>query len=206
MERMNRHEQIRVLNELLNPKMYEYVGCGSSRLVFRSLRDNTIMKVAVGIGALTQNSAEIKAYADYGEDYPLAAIYRYGGVLEEMERVYVFYDQEGQQKSALALKKHGFEDAARIGNQRHCDRIEYIAGELSDIFGETEDNYQLGVTADGRIVSYDYGFDSNSSRTQIGSAECLSNKTSIANYIKYIIKLLKLKRPLTIHHNVLDSL
>ena len=148
------------------------IGRGSSRIVYvHPFNQNLIVKVAVGANAFRQNVCERKVYAARGDEY-CARIEEYGRfciVMERLVRIYDVYD---------------FED-------NMPDEVEYVVNALEDLLGGTEDNYQIGETADGRFVAYDYGF-STEVDSQCGWAQEVYSKA----YLIQARKILAQKRPI----------
>ena len=51
-----------------------------------------IIKLAMGLGGLSQNQLEILTYQQYGESHPLAQIFAAGRYVEIMEKLEIEYD------------------------------------------------------------------------------------------------------------------
>lgn len=144
---------------------------------------NLVIKVAMGIGGQTQSNREIATFLDYGDEY-LARIYAYGRIIEIMEKVnelskaYREWDdcEEGElfinaygldkELNANRLDEDGYYSTPRLlplgakeEDKAEFDKAMSTIEALNDIFGETGDNGQIGRASDGRIVAYDYGFD-----------------------------------------------
>lgn len=147
-----------------------------------------VVKVAVGIGGQTQMSREITAYNKYGDEYPLAAVFAYGRFIEIMEKVelvdyeyrnyyecgifelfyYVYggtyYNDRGEEMSwedddYRYTFMERYPDDANSERIRNHEMIIDTIESLTDIFGETGDNAQLGYSViDDCIKCYDYGF------------------------------------------------
>ena len=59
--------------------------------------------------------------------------------------------------------------------------------ELTDLFGETSDNAQLGYNDNGDLVAYDYGFKSESSQYLCSRInDCTYTKRNWEKYIRFI--------------------
>lgn len=147
-----------------------------------------IVKIALGIGGINQNNREVQAYLTYGKNYPLARIARSGKFVVIMEQldllddiyrdceVYDFgcwedlydyvNDVEGAYREFIndldptVEDKDDFEfnDLSATYPKREVLAVWDAICELSDLFGDTSDNAQLGYNSDGDIVCYDYGF------------------------------------------------
>lgn len=193
MERLSNRQEIRLLKELKNPKKYKFLDSGSSRLIFSSLSENKVVKLAVGLGALRQNQAEVDAYRDFGDSHIFATIFKYGNYLEVMERVIPVAEQDEYFYDTLErLHKSG------NTNMRLIDDVHESADE---ILGETEDNNQIGLTKEGRFVLYDYGFKTGQTGSNIGDADSL-NLNKVNTYIDALCDAIENKRP----SNRLDAL
>lgn len=142
---------------------------------------NLVIKVAMGIGGQTQSNREIATFLDYGDEY-LARIYAYGRIIEIMEKVdeldstyreWDYYSEGELFVNIYGVNEELNEEFMEDGKYRsEClplgakeeDKAEFEKAmstieALNDIFGETSDNGQIGRASDGRIVAYDYGFD-----------------------------------------------
>lgn len=158
---------------------------------------NCVIKLALGIGGQNQSNREIKSYIEYGDYYPLAKIYAYGRFIEIMEKVdkvddnfrcysdYSYYD--------LFTMVYGYEDPLdgeryvdypEDADQKEIDEYETIFDtiyRLEELFGETDDNGQLGYNAEGNLVCYDYGFLVDSDEEWSSMLSVLLHKTNIYN-------------------------
>lgn len=159
------------------------IDSGSSRLVFIDPRNRQrVVKVAVGAFALRQNKMEVRMWNDYGDCGNLAQIFEYGRYVVVMERCERTYDYNSSYEAPEEIR----------------DEVEAISGWLESILTETEDNYQVGRTFDGRWVSFDYGFDpAYDSDVQCGHASHLSYDTGKTNYLQTLRRILVAKKPST---------
>lgn len=132
----------------------ELVECG---LPDAFTRDEYVVKVAFGNG-IEQNLREIELYQEHGDYSPLAEIVFRGRHIEIMERVLAldFRDYEGLAYDVFLECVE--EDYGDRFSQQQIDAAYDVMNELGDFNGCTSDNGQLGVTADGLVVAYDYGF------------------------------------------------
>ena len=169
MKKMSANQERKLLRALENCKP---IGRGSSRIVYvHPFNPNLIVKVAVGAAAFKQNVCERRTYEELGDKY-CARIEEYGRfciVMERLVRIYDYYDFE--------------EDTP--------DEVSDVMDALTDFLGDTEDNYQIGQTADGRFVAYDYGF-SMDADDQCGWAQEVYSKA----YVIQARKILAQKRPI----------
>ena len=169
MKKMSANQERKLLRALENCKP---IGRGSSRIVYvHPFNKNLIVKVAVGANAFKQNVCERKVYDALGDEY-CARIEAYGRfciVMERLVRIYDYYDFEEEMP----------------------DEVSYVMDALTDFLGDTEDNYQIGKTADGRFVAYDYGFSTDADE-QCGWAQEVYSKA----YLIQARKILVQKRPI----------
>ena len=141
-----------------------------------------VVKVAVGLGGINQTNIEANAYRNYGDEF-LARIYFLGHYVEIMERVECFeylrryaenyrddfieeashyigihvdYDEEDEEEGTDYL--HRLNQNELIST---LHTIYDVIEQLDAINNITNDNGQIGRTADGRMVAYDYGFTVN---------------------------------------------
>lgn len=141
----------------------EYLDCGSSRAVY-GLNKYFVVKVGLDTGGVSQNRREIEAHRKYGDHY-LARIVGYSKNIVVMERleVYGIYEIEN------IINHDDWEEVPEPFINREYEVIDAV-NFLQEINDETDDNYQIGISSDGKIKSYDYGFDTNKSAPeQIGS-------------------------------------
>lgn len=167
--------------EILKQVPYcKFIGNGASRIVVECPQDicdeycggnPAVIKVAIGLGGINQMNLEVDTYISYGEYYNLATIYASGLCVEIMEKMshtyevcdFLEWDNEDEYATEDAINTFmGWFD---VSEEIAADLFN-VAYSLCDIFGYTNDNGQLGVNGDGRVVAYDYGFESNSDSTQ----------------------------------------
>ena len=140
-----------------------------------------MVKIAFGAGGMNQNILEVSAYENYGSDAPIARVYAVGDIIEIME-VLTLADE------AETLRDEGIEytdwedydeylyqcyDAVsyKLLNRALLEEMFNTMWELVNYFGETSDNAQLGLNADGDVVCYDYGYNLNSDEYNSDKAE-----------------------------------
>lgn len=201
-------EEIRVLKSL---RPDDEIGAGSSRIVYRcsdeivdflKLDDTKdwVVKLAVGSGGFAQNQHEINTYMNEDEYY-FAEIAVFGHFLSIMEKVdtddyrdfadYIDYGDD-LDEAVENYCDYEFEDADEDDKARLKEvarTIQYLAG----IYGCTSDNGQLGITKDGRVVAYDYGFIADEGcSTQCSDAlvETIYDDDAFREYISRLIGLL----------------
>lgn len=145
-----------------------------------------VIKIALGEGGYNQSQREITSYEKYGDNYPLGEIYAYGAVLEFMVRVepidgmYRVYDDYDCER-LFNMIYHGDDDDWSREDYYHDDEDKTKIREhefiwsaicsLEDLFGVTGDNGQVGLDPDGHYVAYDYGFDVDSSTSEVWSSD-----------------------------------
>lgn len=168
-----------------------------------------MVKIAFGAGGMNQNILEASAYENYGSDAPIARVYAVGDVIEIME-VLTLADE------AETLRDEGIEytdwedydeylyqcyDAVsyKLLNRALLEEMFNTMWELVNYFGETSDNAQLGLNADGDVVCYDYGYNLNSDEynsdkaedSLIGSAGMIWDTDDFSYALKKIIELIE---------------
>lgn len=173
---INKEIEIQVLNYIRNHAPEIYINNGSSRYVFEIngalasillpifaddcrineswLCRNTVLKMSVGVGAMTQTRREQEVFDEYGSNY-LAEIFASGITIMVCERV----DIEECMDDLEDLNKDDFYDMCEDYGIQDADSIWKVLCFLEKKNGYTADNAQLGYSViDGRPVSYDYGF------------------------------------------------
>ena len=179
---------------------FDHISYGSSRIVlFPDKKDmgnicelaqikipfDFVIKIALGEGGYNQSQREITSYEKYGDNYPLGEIYAYGAVLEFMVRVepveeeYRNYDSYDCEQLFNMIYHGDDDDWSREDYYRDDEdktkirKHEFIWSaicSLEDLFGVTGDNGQVGLDPDGHYVAYDYGFDVDSSTSEVWSS------------------------------------
>ena len=132
----------------------ELVKCGLPNIF---TKEEYVVKVAFDNG-IEQNLREIDLYQEHGDHAPLAEIVFRGRHIEIMERVstFDFRDYEGLTYDIFIECIE--EDFGDRFSRQEIDAAYDVMNELGDFNGYTSDNGQLGMTADGLVVAYDYGF------------------------------------------------
>lgn len=208
------HEQEkRILNYVLTLELED---AGAARMVFplnKMLQadlgidpsEDCIVKVPMGIGGYRQTQLEIQTYLIYGQSKPLARLIRYGHFVEIMEKVEVddfrgFYDDYGDAEGYAdyvtgCQRENETEEEYETRLQKNFDNAEqamFVMEQLADIFGNTDDNGQLGWTKEGCLVAYDYGYTTDSSTDDQTSdlSSQVSDDETRNDYISGLIDLL----------------
>lgn len=131
-----------------------------------------VIKIAMGLWGITQNRHEQSIFQS--RDFlPLARIFAAGDIVEVVEKVDTnafdfLYDSDytlGDSFEEFAyayrygMEKYGLENdlETTILEDEVFDTIET----MRPILGNTDDLFQCGLTCDGRVVLYDYGYTSD---------------------------------------------
>lgn len=158
------------------------IDCGSSRRVYECPDEvikllgldpsiNYVIKLGCGQGGFNQNSREVEVWLENeGCDY-LAPIYAAGRFIIIMEAVDVCnyidfargidYDDDPRERAETYIEDEydmSPEDANYESTVKDYEKAAYTITQLAYHNGNTCDNGQLGMTASGRYVAYDYGF------------------------------------------------
>lgn len=194
-------EELNIIGALLNQdkEFLETAMHGTSRLVFnvgeanknlrnalglpKYIKDNVVIKLAIGEAGYCQNQAEVEAYERYAGEYPLAAIYAAGRFINVMEFVtpvdgaFSDYPDEADRDSIflsindLSYDKFTYEDTCEVNWEKVNNYCQYYSLDYSyndvnkvcdvidaiyDLF-ETGDAWQVGENEYGDLVAYDYG-------------------------------------------------
>lgn len=194
-------EELNIIGAILNQghEFLEGAMHGTSRIVFdvgeanknlrnalglpKYIKDNVVIKLAIGEAGYCQNQAEVEAFERYGDDYPLAAIYAAGRFIIVMEFVtpvdgaFSDYpddtDRDGVFLSIndLSYDKFTYEDTYEINWKKidnycqsydldysydYVDKVCNVIDAIYDLF-ETGDAWQVGENEYGDLVAYDYG-------------------------------------------------
>lgn len=186
MKHLNALQEKRVINYLMQtPELF--IDSGASRMVFKTTTDINdyldlpekdcnayIIKIAMGLGGLTQMETEVDTYENYKDTGCFAEIVAIGRYIEIMEAVDVWdfsdYTDDGDYPDLYEEIMEAYD--------LPCNDAKAVADTMStltEIFGYTSDNGQLGQTSDGRWVAYDYGF--------IPGNGCDSQTSDICDYI-----------------------
>src|SRR5574344_912687 len=140
MNKLTTEQEYKIIADIRDGK-YQQIGRGSSRIVF-NLGNNIVAKIAVGRNAREQNRLEILNYCQ-DTDYICAKIYSYGKFIILMEKLQPISDQDG----LFYYDKNKYSDRYDAMEQLGLNNIYCSA---CDLLGETEDNYQIGISQAGR--------------------------------------------------------
>ena len=154
-----------------------------------------VIKLAMGLGGLSQNQLEILTYQQHGEEYPLAEIFAAGRYIEIMEKLEVEYDfrdfvEEGcffSEEDDMGEEYWGFDEESAA-------QVEVAAGLLCDLFGHTSDNGQMGYSnISDRYVSYDYGYTTEKYTSEQVSnlTDYIYNEDDLGNYLRELSNILE---------------
>ena len=173
MERLQLEQECKILTSLINE---DFINRGSSRAVYNfSIEDaaalgielpyDCVVKLAIGVGGLNQNALEVKTFLAHPE-LPLAEIVACGRYIVIMEKVSIedgaFVDYLDSYLEPAEYLSSYFEELSVEDYDRYLkelQEVDNVVEELVPIFGQTADNGQLGYNRDGRLVAYDYGFE-----------------------------------------------
>ena len=194
-------EELNIIGALLNQdkEFLESAMHGTSRLVFdvseannnlrnalglpKYIKDNVVIKLAIGEAGYCQNRAEVEAYERYGGEYPLAAIYAAGRFIIVMEFVtpvdgaFSDYPDDTDRDGVfldindLSYTKFTYDDTGEInwtkvnnyckGNELDYsyDYVNQVCNVIDAIYSlfESGDAWQVGENECGDLVAYDYG-------------------------------------------------
>lgn len=209
---LRRHQERCILYALM--KHDTYLDQGNGRMVydipkeayqylpFLDNPENYVIKIAMGMGGIRQNRNEQEVCECY--NVPIAEICAFGKFIEIMEKIEpedyrdLMYDYdcdsdcymedyiENYKQRADETAEH-FEKRVREVRE-DVEQACNVIHELNEIFGYTSDNAQLGRTAEGRIVSYDYGFKSDADYEQTSDLSWWLRKA--LNRIRYLHDLI----------------
>lgn len=198
--------------EVLEPLLEEdtYIDCGSSRAVYEInwKGRHCVVKIACDREGRLQNRIECglfectegasflgEIYAKYNDyfhimeyvqPYNSTFIDRVSdGCIPECEE-YDNYEYNTWDDRVITGTVHedcGFKSLDDMIYE--CRKVEDVAYQLAQYSGDTADNYQIGKTADGRIVAYDYGYD-----TAYECCEQVGDINSFSNPVEYIYETL----------------
>jgi hypothetical protein len=162
MKRLTKTEERAILNDLMISG--NFIANGSSRAVF-DFNDNLVIKIAIDRPGQRQNANEIQAYKIYGKDSPLAKIVSYGKNIIVMEKVNPLdYDEVEGIISGYYRDDYDYNEDEEYEEPypdgEFIEAVRNTVRALERINGETDDNFQIGYDSNGRLVAYDYGYES----------------------------------------------
>lgn len=154
-----------------------------------------IIKLAMGLGGLSQNQLEILTYQQYGESHPLAQIFAAGRYVEIMEKLEIEYDfRDFVDEDCYFCEDDGGEEYWGF-NEEVASQVQVAVELLSDLFGQTNDNGQIGYSnLSGTYVSYDYGFTTEKYRDdQMSdlSDYIVYDEVNLRNYLRELSDILE---------------
>ena len=189
MKKLSARQEMRIIRSFLDGR-HEILDSGSSRILLTDPDDSRyVWKLAVGPGGIHQNAQERRITELYPEYTP--EMTHYGRFIVRVEKVRPIWNEEWDEDY---LQSQGIEDPEE-------EFAELIDFGLMTVFGESHeggfssDALQIGVTSDGRYVSFDVGY--NGDASHIGYASDYSYRRDLPRYINAVLNLLRLKRPPT---------
>lgn len=159
--------------DILNGISYEedYIGHGSSRAAFSVYYNGCqrVAKLSIGVEGEHQTALECKRYLENGHTDCLnniVAKYGYDMIIcdyvEDCSNFVEDYVDGGEEywDSEDAGEEYwehwGYHDEEEY--RGIIEQLECVLELMEDLQGVTDDNYQIGVTFDGSVVAYDYGY------------------------------------------------
>lgn len=148
-------------------KNASYIGRGSSRATFEFKEfPHIIIKIIVDAKGEYQKNKEIEIYKMFGNEF-LTTIYAYGDYFTICEKVDVF-DSDELERSFYEYNWTGTIEDATNFTQDDMSRVQDVVEALESELGGTPDNLQIGRSlVDGRVVSYDFGYEAGSNRYSV---------------------------------------
>ena len=146
----------------LSPNLAARLGLDPSR--------DYVVKLAVGRGGLNQMDLEVGIFRSRGESGCLAIIPASGQFCEIMEKVIVIDDLECDTYDTyddfVCCGLNDYDNYSYEQKQEMWRAHEFLNEEI----GYSSDNCQLGITASGHAVAFDYGFLPDSDDEQMSSS------------------------------------
>ena len=210
-------EERKVLRSLFGKRCFD---AGSSRMCFNldweiaydlgldNGRDY-IIKLSVGGGGLTQNSAELNFFLEHQDSGFLAEIVCFGSYILIVEKVDTTYDYKDYAENIYSdddasscaedyLDNEYYYDDD-IDAEEYKERFDELREAaqviifLASNFGCTSDNGQLGRNSKGHLVAYDYGFYAGmgcSKQCSFNLVDCLYDVDVCKDYLERIINII----------------
>lgn len=176
MRRMSLGRERRILEKMANGN-YDVLGWGSTRITF-AISDRLVAKITVDADFIGQNDNEIEIAKEDKGKYT-ARIYAYGTRIILAERV------EPIDASDLRYKLENREEYTHTEKdleilERQVLEAEAVGDYLRDMNTDS-DGEQYGITADGTVVSYDYGYSDDCDHYSMvgGIDDCYNNEDAI---------------------------
>lgn len=159
MNRLSRVEEYNLIKKAMADD-FSFLNNGSSRAVFEIDKD-IVIKIAYDKKGQYQNAMEISRFRNFGSEY-LATIYSYGKYVVVMEKLDVLDDETvsyAYDEDFDKIKKYAGNEYDPEKYILYSNEIIKTVDFLNENIGNSYDNYQVGISKDGRVVSFDYGFD-----------------------------------------------
>ena len=172
MKKLTSRQERRIMATVMkNIKMF---GNGSSRVVVPFGKDK-VVKIALCQSGKNQNNNEIYLFKNHSNELSLAKIFSYSENIIIMERLYDTFEYFENNKFSFINSDNEFEYYYHEYGERVELQVDSTIEMLECHWGETTDNWQLGVDKKGNVKSYDYGFDTNGIN-QVGYLRDYNNK------------------------------
>lgn len=160
-----------------------------------------VVKVALGLAGINQNNIESNAYRNEKDNVSLARIFYLGHYIEIMERVYEIMGYDLDTFRVYACRTYNscedfIEDVAGECENLSTDILEQVYDTISDLtylFGQTNDNGQVGLNADGKVVAYDYGYDDYADEplcSDLPDWNDFENSNTVQEYLNALIEII----------------
>lgn len=166
----------------LSPNLAARLGLDPSR--------DYVVKLAVGRGGLNQMDLEVGIFRSRGESGCLAIIPASGQFCEIMEKVIVIDDLECDTYDTyddfVCCGLNDYDNYSYEQKQEMWRAHEFLNEEI----GYSSDNCQLGITASGHAVAFDYGFLPDSDDEQMSSSSYRVAEDTGDYYIGRIAQLI----------------
>lgn len=172
MKKLTDRQERRIMATVMkNIKMF---GNGSSRVVV-PFGKNKIVKIALCESGKNQNNNEIYLFENHSNELSLATIFAYSENIIIMERLYDTFEYFENNEFSFINSYNEFECCYHEYGERVELQVNDTIEGLEYYWGETDDNWQLGVDKNGNIKSYDYGFVANGTG-QVGHLRSYNDK------------------------------
>ena len=166
----------------LSPNLAARLGLDPSR--------DYVVKLAVGRGGLNQMDLEVGIFQSRGESGCLAIIPASGQFCEIMEKVIIIDDLECDTYDTyddfVCCGLNDYDNYSYEQKQEMWRAHEFLNEEI----GYSSDNCQLGITASGHAVAFDYGFLPDSDDEQMSSSSYRVAEDTGDYYIGRIAQLI----------------
>jgi hypothetical protein len=177
MKKLTTEEEILIVKSIR-----KFIANGSSRAVFHHPFDEKLaVKIAIGSGGLAQTQREIEVNTEIPE--VTNTIHAYGKYIIVCDLIVKKLDQ----KVDHAIYNYFNASSVKQFRNKELEIVKNIVRELARVNGESGDNHQIGITVDGKIVSYDYGY---TSKIYCDQVDCW-NGSVYKNFPKMALEKLK---------------